>query len=758
MPRLSAALVVDSDPKGLEVLAYGLQGEGVRVTSSSDHAAGVELAVSAAPQIAVVVAREPVADALSLARTLRAPSSGPPIPVLMLGPATLRPEARAIPGVDFLPLPAFVRDVITAGKMLAAADSDGQNADIGGALSEYGLFFLLRTILGLGRSAHVQLERGNRRGEIRFLEGQVTAAQVGSLQGSAALHHLLLWEEAALDLKLRPVIHRGPFHQRSEDLLEEAERFLRDFAHATKNLGPIRTVLTVDPGSAGQTVPPEVVPVVRMFDGQRTLGDVIEDSPFRVFDTIRIISRLVDTAVLIRQQQPPGPVAASPAQLDPEPAPVVPSIEESAAGAPPIGLPARPGAPKEQRAGAAKAGRPGRRDKPTPDHASLPKTSPPKTTSPTSATPDAAKHTGAKSGAATPAARAAPPARGAVLADTGASARGEMRSSGTIEVRHSATRDTPAGGTSDPSVVIDFEAIGAPATAPAPPPAAVVSATIPAPGHLAQAVGVVEGRPLRNDRAAPPAPPGGSIQLDPELMAEMVAIEMASTPATPPPTVSAPPVPPEGEQRMVSLVATPNGHTAPPAVLVGGLPPRQPAPPESATPRPTGEPGAAGESRSPAAAPPAGAAPPGSKTEPSATAPPGAGPASPGPASATAVSSAAGVTPPPAGTAPSATTADKPQAPSAEAATAQTSSVVAGSAPPAAPASAHAAPAAGAPVPQAIAASGSQPTIPGGPRNPQRRPSSEFDALERDFFAREADLYKEETGEVHEDDGRKTST
>src|SRR5205814_3842794 len=109
--------------------------------------------------------------------------------------------------------------------------------------SEYGLFFLLRTMIGLGRSGILQIERANRRGEIRFFEGQVTAAQVGSLQGSAALHHLLLWEEAALDLKLRQVIHRGPLHQRSEDLLDEAERFLRDFAHASKNLGPIRTVL-----------------------------------------------------------------------------------------------------------------------------------------------------------------------------------------------------------------------------------------------------------------------------------------------------------------------------------------------------------------------------------------------------------------------------------------------------------------------------------------------------------------------------------
>jgi hypothetical protein len=49
---------------------------------------------------------------------------------------------------------------------------------------------------------------------------------------------------------------------------------------------------------------------------------------------------------------------------------------------------------------------------------------------------------------------------------------------------------------------------------------------------------------------------------------------------------------------------------------------------------------------------------------------------------------------------------------------------------------------------------------PGPSKGGPRRPSSEFDALERDFFAREADLYKEETntGETFEDVERKTTT
>ena len=50
-----------------------------------------------------------------------------------------------------------------------------------------------------------------------------------------------------------------------------------------------------------EAIPPEVVPVMRLFDGQRSLGDVLEDSPFRVFDTLRTITRLLDMGIIRRK-------------------------------------------------------------------------------------------------------------------------------------------------------------------------------------------------------------------------------------------------------------------------------------------------------------------------------------------------------------------------------------------------------------------------------------------------------------------------
>jgi CheY-like chemotaxis protein len=726
MPRLSAALVVDCDPQGLEVLSYGLKAEGCRVTTASDYAL-VDLATSRRPQLAVVVAREPAEPALALARALRAPAEGAPVPVLMLGPPALRQEARAIAAVEFLPLPAFVRDVFTASKIVMAVEeaSGGRlapDADLSGALSEYGLFFLLRTMIGLGRSAILQVERANRRGEIRFVEGRVTAAQVGSLHGSAALHHLLLWEEAALDLKLRSVVHRGAFNQRPEDLLEEAERFLRDFAHASKNLGPVGVVFAVDEAKAagaGQAIPAEVVPVVRLCDGQRTLGDVIEDSPFRVFDTIRIVSRMLDLGVLTTRRDGASrdpPARALDEWLTAAPAPVVTSTEERS-GKPtgPLAFPARP--VTEPRSGPARRRAGPRREHPTLEHGILSSRSPvPPGASDIPRAPDAA--------AAAPPVPAEPPVVAAAAVSrhvppettpAPSSAHGELRSrssdgSGTGAADR---RDPPSSHRRSPSVVVDFGVVGsdsAPATD-VPARAAVVIAP-PAAGPQAQVVGVVEGRPARGEGPVPGAPAGSTIQLDPELMAELVAIEMASTPVTPPPIASGPPPSRADDARRIYQVAVSNRRRAAPR------PPATVERPVTPSPSVRSAPGVQMDDVTPAVAPRSAAAT--DVTPPLTLAAP--------------VTSAAA--PPPAAAEPSAGPPLAQEHPPAPAAAAPLPSAD----PPADPAVA----AALVDPPSAVA--------------PKRRPSSEFDALERDFFAREADLFGEETtAESPEESARKTA-
>src|SRR5205807_9623636 len=126
------------------------------------------------------------------------------------------PAAMAAGASDFLSTPLYVRDVISVGKLMllvrdAVASTPAENEiELQARLSEYyGLYYLIRAMSATNRSGILQLNRGTKQGEVRFSEGAVTSAHVGTLQAFPALHQLLLWEEAAISLKLRPVVRRS---------------------------------------------------------------------------------------------------------------------------------------------------------------------------------------------------------------------------------------------------------------------------------------------------------------------------------------------------------------------------------------------------------------------------------------------------------------------------------------------------------------------------------------------------------------------
>ncbi len=327
MMQPSSLLLVDAEPRSLETLTFGFEREGCKVSGTADTRRATQIARTVAPELAVVTLRDPDRSALELIGALRS-AAAKPLPIVALGPSALKGDALAAGATDFLPLPIFLRDVISVGRLGALESKLGQKgkadsrtdkkAGAGSAessdeiqmrLSEFfGLFYLLRAMATSERSGVLLLTRGNRRAELRVHEGAVVSVNVGALQGLPALHHVLLWEEAALSLTRRPIPKRNQLHLSAQEVLDECERFLRDFAHAARDLGAPRTLYV--PAAAPETAipglqPSQVTPLLRLFDGHRVLSDVIEESPFRIFDTVRMIRRLRDGGALAAR--PDGP-------------------------------------------------------------------------------------------------------------------------------------------------------------------------------------------------------------------------------------------------------------------------------------------------------------------------------------------------------------------------------------------------------------------------------------------------------------------
>ena len=321
MSQPSSLFVVDADARSLETLTFGFEREGCKVTGTTDLKRAPLLVRSEPHDVAVVALREPEQSSLEAVAAVRQAAGD--LPIVVLGPQGMKPEALRAGAAEFLALPTFLRDVIGVGRLTALGIKSGKGGASGGTakdgaeseiqtrLSEhYGLFYLLRAMASSERSGIITLTRGSRRAELRIHEGAVVSATVGAMQGLPALHHMLLWEEAALSLANRAIPKRSQLHLSAQEILDECERFLRDFAHAAQ--GPRLPADALRRGRRGGRQrmrglqPSQVTPLLRLFDGRRVLADVIEESPFRIFDTVRMIRRLREGGALaVRHEEGP---------------------------------------------------------------------------------------------------------------------------------------------------------------------------------------------------------------------------------------------------------------------------------------------------------------------------------------------------------------------------------------------------------------------------------------------------------------------
>jgi Domain of unknown function (DUF4388) len=299
MPGLSKVIVLDPDVRAGRQVQLGFEREGVPTTTIPANTATLELP---GDDTGLVVVGGVDGHGLDLVRRSRAWLDGRRIdaPIIFAGRGVERGDAEAAGADEVVLQPAYLRDVVTIGRLLLGLPSR-ERAHLAGTLAEVtGVFTLVRALAAMGRSATLSLNRGLRRGEIRFYHGEVTSAQVGMIHGQAALHQLLLWTDARFDFHHEDIVRRQQIPLTHDELFADAERFLESVRDSSGGLSP-SMVLEQDierVQSFGKQIPTEVYGVLRMFDGHRVLADVLEDSAYRVFETLRVAQRAVEVGLL----------------------------------------------------------------------------------------------------------------------------------------------------------------------------------------------------------------------------------------------------------------------------------------------------------------------------------------------------------------------------------------------------------------------------------------------------------------------------
>jgi hypothetical protein len=306
MPGLSKVIVLDPDARASRLVQLGFEREGIPAVAVATDAVQLDLP---GEDTGLVVVGGNDDQGTELVRRARGwlYDHRLDVPIVFAGRGVPWAEATAAGADEVLRQPAYLRDVVTIGRLFRGLPSDRRDHLVGNLIDVTGVFTLVRALSALGRSATLTLVRGLRRGEVRFFHGEVTSAHVGMIHGQAALHQLLLWTDARFDFHHEDVVRRHQIPLTPDELFADAERFLAGVRESSGGLSPAM-VLAQDVARVqayGKQIPTEVYGVLRMFDGHHTVADVIEDSAYRVFETLRVAQRAVEAGLLRVVMQAP---------------------------------------------------------------------------------------------------------------------------------------------------------------------------------------------------------------------------------------------------------------------------------------------------------------------------------------------------------------------------------------------------------------------------------------------------------------------
>ncbi|MFO7180765.1 MAG: response regulator [Pseudomonadota bacterium] len=331
-------LLVDADPRSVRVLEVSLKNAGYNVTTAPDGQDALTKIQVSAPDLILTDTRLPRLDGFELVRKMKEHPEHSAIPVVFLtSQRSIEDKIRGLElGVeDYLTKPIFVRELIARVNLLLARRTHDRLAThsptsrrtrLSGSLEDMGVVDLLQTFEISRKSGILRINAGRREVRVYFRDGKVVDAELGRLRGEEAVYRALILTEGTFEVEFRPVDNEDIIPTTTQGLLMEGMRRVDEWGRLQEQLPPLTTVFEVDHQALVERlseIPDELNGILRLFDGRRSLNDVIDESPFEDLSTLFTISKLYFEGLLVMSSREPSSVDAAGFSSDV----VVPSID-----------------------------------------------------------------------------------------------------------------------------------------------------------------------------------------------------------------------------------------------------------------------------------------------------------------------------------------------------------------------------------------------------------------------------------------------
>jgi DNA-binding response OmpR family regulator len=314
-------LLVDADSRSVRVLEVSLKKAGYSVTTAKDGADALAKIELSTPDLILSDTRLPKLDGYALVRKLKERPEWASIPVVFLtSQKSIEDKIRGLElGVeDYLTKPIFVRELIARVTLLLArrtregiatrapATSPGRTR-FSGQIADMNVVDLLQTFEVSRKSGIVHLSNGDHEAKIYFRDGKVVDASLGKLLGEEAVYRTLIWNEGEFEVEFCKVDQPDVIESSTQGLLMEGMRRVDEWGRLMEALPSLTTIFEVDSNELLERlneIPDELNSILRLFDGKRTLMQVVDESPFEDLSTLSTISKLYFEGLLVPAQSP----------------------------------------------------------------------------------------------------------------------------------------------------------------------------------------------------------------------------------------------------------------------------------------------------------------------------------------------------------------------------------------------------------------------------------------------------------------------
>jgi CheY-like chemotaxis protein len=300
-------LLVDGDTKSLRVLEVSLKKAGFNVTTAVNGADALAKVETSAPDLIISDTKMPEMDGFELVERLKQNNDWAAIPFIFLtSQSDVEDKIRGLElGVeDYLTKPIYIKEIVTRVKILLqkkqrVALEEGKRESrtkFAGQLADMAVVDLIQTIEISRKSGVIHFANPDaKRGAIYFRNGKVIDAELGRLGGEDAVYRLLVWSEGEFEVEFKNVRRKDVIELSSQGLLMEGMRRVDEWGRLCEQLPPLDTVFEVDYRELAERlaeIPDEINGILRLFDGRRSLMQVVDDCDFADLEALNVVSKL----------------------------------------------------------------------------------------------------------------------------------------------------------------------------------------------------------------------------------------------------------------------------------------------------------------------------------------------------------------------------------------------------------------------------------------------------------------------------------